>query len=338
MDTASLDSYLARRAVLAPYTLFKGIRKLQPGHRLRVGPDGANHLARYWVLPTGTSRQMSEAEAVELVSDGLPRRRRAGPGGRRARGIAAQWRRRQQPDRGAGHRGAGGPIETFSAGFGDERYDELPHAREVSRLVGSIHHEVMVRPDQFSNRWRELTWHRDAPLSEPADVAVYELAARARQSVKVLLSGEGSDELFGGYPKYRMVRYDGLIEAVPASLRTRPLGWAESALPRRAGRARIALRTLAAPTEADRLESWFAPFTAPERQRLLADVETRQVAPDLRGDDPLERMLAFDSAGWLPDNLLERAATAWPWRHQWRSDRRSWITSWSRWPSRCRRP
>ena len=71
VDTASLDSYLARRAVLAPYTLFKGIRKLQPGHRLRVGPDGGIDLAPYWVLPTGTSRQMSEVEAVDLVSDGL---------------------------------------------------------------------------------------------------------------------------------------------------------------------------------------------------------------------------------------------------------------------------
>jgi asparagine synthase (glutamine-hydrolysing) len=65
---------------------------------------------------------------------------------------------------------------------------------------------VLVTADDFQQNWSKLSWHRDAPLSEPADVAVFRLAQLARQEVKVVLSGEGSDELFGGYPKYRSDR------------------------------------------------------------------------------------------------------------------------------------
>ncbi len=307
VDVASLDSYLSRRAVLAPYTLFRHVRKLEAGHRLRVQPDGTTDLAPYWVLPTGSRRPMGEAEAVGLVSDGL----------REAvdRALVADVPVGSLLSGGVDSslivalatEARGGPIETFSAGFGDARYDELSYARQVSQLFGSTHHEVVVRPDQFTERWRQLTWHRDAPLSEPADVAVYELAELASRSVKVLLSGEGSDELFAGYPKYKVARYDDRIARVPAWLRTPVFDGAARYAPNRAGRARIALRSMAGATEADRLESWFAPFTAPERRRLLGRVDTRRVpAPELRGDDAIERMLAFDCAGWLSDNLLER--------------------------------
>jgi asparagine synthase (glutamine-hydrolysing) len=104
-----------------------------------------------------------------------------------------------------------------------------------------------------------------------------------------------------------VARHDRLVGLVPASLRAGALGWAERTAPNRAGRARIALRSVAGATELDRLESWFAPFTAAERQRLLQGVESRRLpTPRLAGDDAIERMLAYDCAGWLADNLLER--------------------------------
>ncbi len=307
VDLASLDSYLSRRAVLAPHTLFRHIRKLEAGHRLRVRRDGTADLNPYWVIPAGTRRPVGEAEAVDLVSAGLRDAVDQAlvadvPVGSLLSGgvdsslivaLATQAR--------------GGPIETFSAGFDDERFDELPHARQVSRLFGSTHHEVVVRPDEFTARWRQLTWHRDAPLSEPADIAVYELAELASRSVKVLLSGEGSDELFAGYPKYRVARHDRLVGLVPGGLRAGALGWAERSAPNQVGRARIALRAMSGASELDRLEAWFAPFTASERQRLLRGVESRRLpAPRLTGDDAVERMLAYDCSGWLADNLLER--------------------------------
>jgi len=308
VDLASLDSYLSRRAVAAPHTLFENVRKLLPGHRLRVGPDGVSEPEPYWTVPAGSPRTVSDDEAVRLVSTGLEDAVRSAlvadvPVGSLLSGgvdssliVALATRLR-----------GGDPVDTFSAGFGDPRYDELPHAREVSRVFGTNHHEVVVEPGNFADLWPKLTWHRDAPISEPADVAVFELATLARQTVKVLLSGEGSDELFAGYPKYKMARWTNLADVVPAGLRESVLGSIERRLPASQGRARIALRTLAAPTEVDRLASWFAPFTAPERRALLAGIDERPPSSlELTGVDAIERMLEFDCQGWLADNLLER--------------------------------
>ena len=308
VDLASLDSYLSRRAVDAPHTLFEHVKKLRPGHRMRVGPDRAHEPEAYWTVPSGSPRKVTHEEAVQLVSDGLEDAVRSAlvadvPVGSLLSGgvdssliVALATKAR-----------GGEPVDTFSAGFDDPRYDELPHAREVSKAFSTNHHEVVIEPANFADLWPKLTWHRDAPLSEPGDVAVYELARLARHSVKVLLSGEGSDELFAGYPKYKMARFTNLADVLPAGLRASAFGEIEQRLPSSASRARIALRTLAAPTEVDRLASWFAPFTAPERARLLGDIRSRPTPTDpMRGVDAIERMLAFDCQGWLADNLLER--------------------------------
>ncbi|MGZ7013044.1 MAG: asparagine synthetase B family protein, partial [Acidimicrobiales bacterium] len=308
VDEASLDSYLSRRAVAAPFTLFAGVRKLLPGHRLRVGMDGDTDLESYWRLPELAPGSPAPADAVDLVVSGLREAVHQAlvadvpvgsllSGGVDSSLIVALATELRDVE----------PVDTFSAGFGDPRYDELPYARQVSSLFGTRHHEVTLEPADFADQWRRLTWHRDAPVSEPADVAVFELAKLASRSVKVLLSGEGSDELFAGYPKYRMARMGRLADVVPASIRTPTLGAVSRALPSSAGRARVALRALSAPTEADRVASWFAPFTSAERAELLDGVTTRpDGAEALRGDDAIQRMLAHDCQGWLADNLLER--------------------------------
>ncbi len=93
-----------------------------------------------------------------------------------------------------------GDLHTFSASFGDPRFDESGHASAVARRFGTLHHHVGVDPADFTRLWPLLTWHRDAPISDDSDVAVYRLAELAAKDVKVVLSGEGADELFAGYP------------------------------------------------------------------------------------------------------------------------------------------
>jgi asparagine synthase (glutamine-hydrolysing) len=299
VDLESLGAYLTQRSVPAPWTLFEGVRKLPAGHCLRVSATNVGAPEPYWRLPTAADElEISADEATTRLSDTLK----------------ASVTRNLVADVPVGAYLSGGVdsslvvamassldlasgLETFAAGFGDPRHDELSHARAVSDLFNT------------QRLWAPLTRQRDAPVSEASDIAVHQLALLARQRVKAVLSGEGSDELFGGYPKARHAKLTAYAGVVPTSVRAPVLTWLERAMPRGGARARIAMRALSAPTEADRLATWFASFTPAERAALLGPRSIRPEPPPAGDDlgDPLRRMLVFDVGGWLSDNLLERA-------------------------------
>lgn len=306
IDEDSLHDYLAHRSVPAPHTLIDGVRKLLPGHHLVVRPDGTVRSTAYWELPAQRDiRRVSPQEAVQLVDETLAESVRDAlvadvpvgaylSGGVDSSLISAMVARER--------RGAG--LHTFSAGFGDARLDETAWARKVARAIGSTHHEVVVTADDFRQSWTKLSWHRDAPLSEPADVAVFRLAQRAREEVKVVLSGEGSDELFAGYSKYHfagLTRWSGPWAAPALRLLDRHL-------PASRARMAIATRALSETSRAERTRGWFAPFTATERAALIGRPPARStLAPYLDGQgDAVSRMLYADVHTWLADNLLER--------------------------------
>ena len=311
LDVESVREYLAQRAVAPPHTLFRGISKLPQGHRLRLDASGHLDVAPYWQLPTERADAgITPADAVERVAHALEAAVESRlvadvpvgaylSGGIDSSLIVALMTRLQGE----------GNVQTFSAGFGDPRFDELPFARQVSQRFRTRHHEVMVGPDDFEALWEKLTWHRDAPISEPADIAVYKLASTARPHVKVLLSGEGSDELFAGYPKYRFARWAQAAGWLPAALRRPLLQRLEAGLPARLWRARTVLRAMEARDEAERFRAWFAPFVEEEREALLPGVMERDgqetVWSRARGD-LVQRMLYVDCHTWLADNLLER--------------------------------
>lgn len=309
IDEASLDDYLTLRSVPAPFTMFKYVRKLPAAHRLRVSRSGQVRTERYWAIPEPVRlREVRPQEAIEQLADALKRAVVAAlvsdvpvgaylSGGVDSSLIVALMT--------AAHNGR--PVETFSAGFGDSRHDELPFARQVSNILRTRHHEVIVKPSDFVELWSRLTWHRDAPMSEPADFAVHQLAMQARERVKVVLSGEGCDELFAGYPKYLMAPWMEWASRLPAAWRVQLAQTVESHLPAAAWKARIAFRAFGASTPDERMRSWFAPFTADERAQLVGrwDRHARLVLPGVRGD-VVRRMLAADCQTWLPDNLLER--------------------------------
>ncbi|CRK49500.1 Asparagine synthetase [Rhodococcus sp. RD6.2] len=306
VDEASMHDYLAHRTVPSPHTFIERVRKVPAGHRLVVRADGTVRVSRYWDVENHAPRRIvAPDEAVRLldntltdaVHDALVAHVPVGcylSGGVDSSLIAAMAAREH----------SGGRMHTFAAGFADNPRDETPWSRRVARAIGSEHHEVMVTPDDFLDTWSRLSWHRDGPLSEPADVAVFRLAALARREVKVVLSGEGSDELFGGYPKYRHARATKWAGVLPGALLRR----IERSLPPGGARLGVAVRALSEPTYAERMRGWFAPFTSSERERLLGRPAARSApAPyrDGRGD-PLRRMLYADIHTYLADNLLER--------------------------------
>jgi asparagine synthase (glutamine-hydrolysing) len=306
VDEDSLHDYLAHRAVPGPYTFIKGVRKVPQGHHLVVKSDASVHTIAYWQLPTEPDgHKLSPQEAVSLVDESLTVSVREAliadvpvgaylSGGVDSSLIAALAAEELQ----------GASLHTFSAGFGDSQLDETSWARTVAGIVGSIHHEVIVTPDDFQQNWSRLSWHRDAPLSEPADIAVFHLAELARQEVKVVLSGEGSDELFGGYRKYLLANANRWASLMPGSA----LRLLQSALPAGKSRVGAAIRAVSEPSQAERMRGWFAPFTVSERANVIGRAATRSVLdPYVRGGgDALARMLYADAHTWLADNLLER--------------------------------
>lgn len=307
VDEDSLHDYLAHRSVPAPHTLIRGVCKLPPGHHLVVTRDGGVRASAYWELaPRSSPLAVTPAEAVELVDQALRTSVHDNlvadvPVGIYLSGgvdssLLTAMAKRENP---------GQLMHTFGASFGDERYDETVWAQRVAELNGTTHHNVVVTADDFLDNWAKLSWYRDGPISEPADVAVFRLAQLARERVKVVLSGEGSDELFAGYPKYNFAAATRWLGAVPS---LGLLGHLERALPASRARLRIALRAMDENSYSERLRGWFAPFTVAERDRITGRPSVRGApAAYTKGrGDALRRMLFADTCVWLADNLLER--------------------------------
>ncbi|MFY9342731.1 MAG: asparagine synthase (glutamine-hydrolyzing) [Planctomycetota bacterium] len=310
LDDDAVEDYLTWRSVPPPKTLFRGIQKLAPGTALWVGADGSTRQEEWWRLPAALpDRELDGDEALAAVEQGLERAV-AGrlvadvpvgaylSGGLDSSLTVALMKKLR----------GGGEVQTFAAGFADPRFDELPYARQVAESLGTTHHEVQVTPEDFNELWLKLSWHRDGPISEPADVAIFKIARFARRSVKVLLSGEGSDELFAGYPKHAFEAKAGVLAMLPGLLRVPAMRACERLLPEAAYRARQVARALTGRDTAERLQTWFAPFTWYERAALRSGFGRRRSPGcyERCAGDHLRRVLYADCHTWLSDNLLER--------------------------------
>jgi len=204
-------------------------------------------------------------------------------------------------------------VMTFSVGFHDGAYSELPHAAEVARHFDTRHHELLVSHEDIMQRLPSLVAMRDAPVSEPSDVAIHILAREAVRSVKMVLTGEGSDELLGGYPKHVAERMVGGFQMLPRAVRHELLAPLVQALPYRFRRAKTMLANLNIENWPERQARWFGALGHAE----LGELTGRKPGTASRSDKPpfdphpdasaLRRILYHDQTSWLPDNLLERA-------------------------------
>ncbi len=206
LETSLLPEYLAFGYTSGDKTLFAGIRKLMPGHTLTLDlqqPQPQPSMRRYWDIPapdghSGKSDADWIAECRERLETTIRMRLMSDvplgmflSGGVDSSAIAALIKRM-----------APGPLKTFSVGYEEQSFSELGYASQVASAIGTDHHEVVVRMDDFFEALPRLVWHEDEPIVWPSSVSLYFVSKLAADQVKVVLTGEGADEIFGGYERY----------------------------------------------------------------------------------------------------------------------------------------
>jgi asparagine synthase (glutamine-hydrolysing) len=223
LDLEGLDQYLALRIIAAPRSMFRGIAKLPPGHALVVRRGAPARIWRYWDIAYAPKLRGTEDDLTDALEEQVLvalRQHLASDvpvgaflsGGMDSSMIVAMLRRHCVPS----------GFPTFTLGVPHPTYDEAPFAREVARLYGTQHHEGTLALN-LAQSLPKLVWHLDEP-SDPLALCTYELAEFTRQHVKVVLGGDGGDELFGGYDRYYGYAYAGHYARIPALLRRRVLG------------------------------------------------------------------------------------------------------------------
>jgi len=319
LNVEALNNYLSLKYVPAPQTMFNGISSLPPGCTLTCDSKGLR-VRRYWDLSFANRRDGRLPEAVyaeqleallqecvkqHLISD-VPFGAFLSGGVDSSTIVALMSQFMNEP------------VKTYSVGFaGDgEAFSELPYARIVAEAFHTDHHEVIIRPAHLAELAEKVVWHLDQPLAEQATLANYMVAELASHDVKMVLTGEGGDELFAGYARYSGERLSPLFRAAPRVVKSLAL----AACARLPGlrRQKLALFALSQPDEISRFVNWFPLFNSEMKLSLLsrdlreslsgygADYVFAEHLSRTDAVEPLNRMLYVDTKLWLPDLLLAR--------------------------------
>ena len=313
VDEDAIGEYFAFGYVPAPRTGFAGVRKVRPGHLLVV-TNGATEERRYWQVRYEPKLAISRAEAVQgfrTTFDEAVRVRLESDvpigvllsGGMDSSAVVASAARQ-----------VSSRLKTFSVGFAEAGYDELPYARLIAQRYGTDHHEFVVDMDAAAVL-PQLVRHFGEPFADSSAIPTYWVARKAREHVTVVLNGDGGDELFGGYLRYRGVALAGYVDRVPG-LATLLAGTGDI-LPkaltrgRRLGRALRFMRA-ASRDQLERYYRWVGYFTGDRRTSTLAGPLAGRsyanliadAADDAHASDRVERMMAADLTSYLPGDLL----------------------------------
>jgi asparagine synthase (glutamine-hydrolysing) len=308
VEPAALDAYLALQYVPAG-TALRGVEKLPPGHVL-VFESGTVRVEPYW-RPETSDEQLSEDEWLERVREtvGAAVRKRLVAdvplgallsGGIDSSVVVAEMAR------------AGGSVQTFTVGFGDDRYDERAYARAVAERYGTEHEEIVVEPD-VTELLPRLAAAFDEPLGDEAALPEYVVSELARRHVTVALTGDGGDESFAGYERYAAVGLASRAALPGAGVAGRVLRWAGRGEPRStANRAGRLLEAAALPAEA-RYGRLMEVFPAALRAELWEPSFVGSPVPawELLGSaDGVSGLQALDARTYLPGDLLLKADIA----------------------------
>ena len=326
-NRAALPEFLAFGYLSGEETFYSGIRKLPPGHTMEMGANGKLEIRQYWDLDSSSPHESrdqsyyvrSYRELLEgavnshLMSD-VP----LGvflSGGLDSSAVAALMTKIRRE-----------PIETFSVGYGEQAYSELPFAHIVSEHIKSQHREVLVSEQDFFSALPHLIWHEDEPIVWPSSVSLYFVAKLARERVTVVLTGEGSDETLAGYTRYAFTLKNAALDRAYRSIVPGGL--------RRGLRNAVATSSLLGATARRKLEhtflakdgaSWasfyfdnfFSAFAEAEQSELLTSEFASEFAPrtayknvleywERSSGEMLQRLLYTDIKTYLVELLMKQ--------------------------------
>jgi asparagine synthase (glutamine-hydrolysing) len=301
-----LDEYLCFRFLSGARTFFTGVELLPPGSLMEAHPAGIT-LHHYWV-PSYREGSLAGEEAVDLIRDKLHesvcRQLMADVplGTQLSGGVDSGWvsvlASREAPG-----------MNSFSVGFSEPGFDETREAKEVAARGGLKYHEVWSDAAKFADDLPKAIWHNDEPLSHANSLEIFNLCSYAREHVKVLLTGEGADELFGGYPRYYLCRLGECYNRLPFVLRS-PFRFALDRLSRGRGKNPgdfLGMR----PQD---LVFWNSAFARPQKVAWLMD----KIEPSLgerrrlmdkswqEGLSLLDNLLLFEFCSYLQPILLRQ--------------------------------
>jgi asparagine synthase (glutamine-hydrolysing) len=326
LDPAGLARYLFYEYVPAPNSIWEGIKKLPPAHVL-VWENGRNNVSRYWSPQWPVERNgilPFEEVAERFWTDfrtAVSRHRRADvplgvflSGGIDSSSVAAAVCE-LEPARN---------VRTFSIGFEDPSFDESTHSRLVAQRLGTDHHERIFSAQTVYELLPEVAGWLDEPFGDASLLPTHLLSRFARGEVKVVLGGDGADELLAGYPTFAIERAAALFRRLPSPARALA-GAAVGRLPVDHGNISLDfklkqfLRGASEPLELAH-QRWIGSFTGPEIAALLdggppegCDVEAEHLeraSALARGADPLTRSLALYQDTYLPDDILTKVDRA----------------------------
>jgi asparagine synthase (glutamine-hydrolysing) len=317
VDRAALQYFLEFQYVPAPHSIFRGARKILPGHIITIAADGTETDQVYWDLfdhwKAGDAPPRAEGEYLEELSSLLVSSIRyrlisdVPLGAFLSGGIDSSLTAALM------QKAASGPVKTFSIGFLEKGYDESGYAREVARHLGTDHREKMCTPAEALALVRMIPEAYDEPFADSSAIPTMLVSEFTRRHVTVSLSGDGGDELFCGYPRYDWVRQGAVVQGIPGFLR-RPLA---SLL------ARIPVHRIQRGAESilhdDPAEMYFHTVGIFERRRIGeivpqvvddAGLSYFRTFRDPRGGGIVERAMATDIRTYLVDDILAKVDRA----------------------------
>ena len=294
-------------------SIVAGVQKLQPGHLMTMDRGGDLRVRRYWTVNFAPNHRLNETEIVERLRDLLMESVRLHQvsdvpvgallsGGVDSSAVAAAmaWQ-------------TGQTIKTFTIGFRDSNFDESCHARRTAAIIGTDHHELILEPD-VSEHLDDIVWHLDEPFGDSSAIPTFMVLKLAAEQVTVVLSGDGGDELFAGYDRYRVESRERNYRHIPRPIR-KCLGQLGTRMPEGAT-GRNFLRHIALDGATRYIDSTSL-FSAADRRQLFRPQIAQQVEIERPGRELeeyqcrcgghwLSRLQQLDLAHYLPLDILTK--------------------------------